>query len=774
MNSGNGLSRAALRRRSAREIADRALQAAQVTLERLGLDRREPSPDALFRRLDHAARERHGSLATWLDAFRARGGAGFFAGADDPAATAVSCRALDPEGCQRLVAQADGILAGRFDLLGLRAVPCGSPPDWHRDPVLGVRAPLRHWSRIPYLDPAVAGDHKRVWELNRHQWLVTLAQAWLLTGEARYVDGIGRAVRSWMDGNPPKLGINWASSLEVAFRAISWLWCLRLAGATGYLDDALLGRMVGHLVLAGRHIARNLSTWFSPNTHLTGEALALLYLGSELADFPEAARWRDTGRKVLLQQLPIHVRPDGTYFEQSTWYHRYTFDFYLHFHLLEQRAHGITHDGVVDALHRLASVMLWMARPDGSMPLVGDDDGGRLLFLDGRAPSDVRPALTAAAALTGDGTLLAAGSAAMEAAWLMGTEAAGRLGTRVSRHPDGSARHFADGGTVVVRSGWGPTASVMTLDAGPHGTASGGHSHADALTFDLCIDGRAVFVDPGTCDYVQAAVRDRFRHTAAHNGATFDGAPSAATRGPFTWSRRADARLDRFVPGPSATFLRGSHDGFEQSPAGATYERSVVFLADGIWLLRDSFRAGQAGVAEVHFQSAHGVAVDDTAPRRAVLRVGDTVVARLWAADADASLQVEPGSVSPAYGACLPSPRLRIAAPAGAAVDIHALIAAPGVALAEVSAVRAGDCSVVTLARPDVVDLVGFGPGGSEALGVEAAAECWWVRLARETLALQDWAAVACTHLRVGDRFLTGGPRGGDGSRGHGRDAGPG
>src|SRR2546430_5092825 len=38
-------------------------------------------------------------------------------------------------------------------------------------------------------------------------------------------------------------------------------------------------RAVKFLFLQGRHIETYLSTYYSPNTHLTGEALGLLYLG---------------------------------------------------------------------------------------------------------------------------------------------------------------------------------------------------------------------------------------------------------------------------------------------------------------------------------------------------------------------------------------------------------------------------------------------------------------------------------------------------------------
>ena len=129
-------------------------------------------------------------------------------------------RRSSPEGERRrdtglLLAAAEGILAGRVNLLGLRDVAVGTPVDWHRDPDAGITSPRLHWSRIRYLDPAVSGDHKVVWEINRHQWFLTLGRAWRLTGDARYAECFVRHLASWMDDNPPKTGINWASSLEV-------------------------------------------------------------------------------------------------------------------------------------------------------------------------------------------------------------------------------------------------------------------------------------------------------------------------------------------------------------------------------------------------------------------------------------------------------------------------------------------------------------------------------------------------------------------------------
>ena len=76
--------------------------------------------------------------------------------------------------------------------------------------------------------PRSVGDSKVVWELNRHQWVVRLAQAWALTRDERYAEACMATIDSWLDANPPGLGINWASSLEVSYRLISWCWALLL------------------------------------------------------------------------------------------------------------------------------------------------------------------------------------------------------------------------------------------------------------------------------------------------------------------------------------------------------------------------------------------------------------------------------------------------------------------------------------------------------------------------------------------------------------------
>ena len=59
--------------------------------------------------------------------------------------------------------------------------------DWRLDPVHQRQALQAYWSQVPYLEPS-CGDHKVVWELNRHQSWLSLGRAYWLSDDTRYRD----------------------------------------------------------------------------------------------------------------------------------------------------------------------------------------------------------------------------------------------------------------------------------------------------------------------------------------------------------------------------------------------------------------------------------------------------------------------------------------------------------------------------------------------------------------------------------------------------------
>ena len=424
-----------------------------------------------------------------------------------------------------LLEQAEKLCRHRFDLLGYESLDFGSPIDWHLDPVHHKRAPRRPFYEIPFLDFDRTGDHKVIWELNRHQHLVTLAHAWQSTQDDRFRAEILAQWTDWRHENPYPIGINWASTLEVAFRALSWLWLRRYLG--DFHDDLLPA-----LHLHGWYIERFLSTYFAPNTHLLGEGVALFSIGLLCPQFPEARGWQEHGWQIVLRQAETQVLADGFHFEQSVYYHVYALDFFLFARALAAR-NTVPIPAAFDRTIEKMSEALSAISQAGAPPSFGDDDGGRVIG----APH--RP---------------------------------------LSRRPPAGSVALTSAGIYAMTSGH----SQLFIDAGPHGVFAGGHAHADALSVQLVTDGRPVLIDSGTFCY-PCPERDRFRGTAAHNTLQVDSRDQATPAGPFAWTGMPETTVDRWVAGDTYDLFAGHHNGYDP----VIHHRWVFGQKNKFWLVRD-------------------------------------------------------------------------------------------------------------------------------------------------------------------------------------------
>jgi len=505
----------------------------------------------------------------------------FSPGASDPSVPA-TLHERCPDSPPRIVAAADRTLQKQFDLLGYRQLSFGDPIDWHLDPVARRRAPLLHWTLLDPLDAATVGDSKVVWELSRHQWLVRLGQAYRLTGDERYADMFADTIRDWQRANPPGMGINWASSLEAALRLISWCWSLSLFRGSAALTPRLRVDLVAGIAGHASRIDRYLSHYFSPNTHLTGEALGLFYAGTLFPLLPGAARWRREAAEILIREADRQILPDGVYMEQSTCYQCYAAEIYLHFVILASRNRIPVPDRVVQRLESLLDALLALRRPNGSLPQIGDADGGRLLPLEQRSPGDASGIFSTAATVLKRGDYAwAAGGLTPDVLWLLGAEGV-QVFDRLESSPPAEApsRLLADGGYAVMRTGWDRKADQVILDGGPLGCrVSGGHGHADLLSVEASFRGQPYIVDPGTFRYTaDEGWRSYYRGTGAHSTVEIDDVGQAVPRGPFGWVSRPRARITRWTSTPEFDAAAAEHHAYGRLHDPVVHRRAVHFV----------------------------------------------------------------------------------------------------------------------------------------------------------------------------------------------------
>jgi hypothetical protein len=268
-------------------------------------------------------------------------------------------------------------------------------------------------------------------------------------------------------------------------------------------------------------------------------------------------------------------------------------------------------------VERLDEFLVHAVHPDGTVPLIGDDDGGRLLKLDGLPTRDARPTLATAAAIFQRGDMRhAGGDAVEESLWLLGAAGSRALESTTPAAPRERSRPFHDGGFYVMRDGWQPTTTWALVDGGPHGSLNCGHAHADALALEVAAGGRPVLTDSGTFRYT-GAERDAFRATSAHNTATVDGESSSVTAGQFHWRHVARTTVHEWSTSADADFWRGSHDGYRRLGDPAIHERSILFLRDRYLVVLDVIAADGAHDWSLHWHVAPGLRVRETAANAA-------------------------------------------------------------------------------------------------------------------------------------------------------------
>lgn len=519
-----------------------------------------------------------------------------------------------PAECEAILSHADELLEHRFHIFG-REFKFGDKIDWHRDLLSGKQIPINFWSDVNFWDKKTVTEVKYIWELNRHQHFVTFAQAYFISDDKKYADELFKQWCDWVEANPPKFGVNWTSSLEMALRLVSWIWALHIVKNNPALDEDIYIRILNSVDAHARFIEKHLSRFSSANNHLIGEGLGLIYAGTYFPELKHSKRWQKLGFDIVFREIPKQVYKDGVSKEQAIHYQRYIFDFGLLAIQAAQHANITMPEDFRNRLEKMAEFILYLMDSEGNVPSIGDEDGGQVLYLSVGSRescalnSPYRSLLCSAAILFNRGDFKqAAGMFDHQSLWLFGIDGARRFDELEAVDTPLGSKTFPQGGYHVVRSMDENGERVMTFDTGQLGYGSlAAHGHADALSITLSCYGEAVLIDSGTYLYLGAGDwRDYFRSTVAHNTVTIEGKSQSEMLGPFQWGKKAKAKLIDYREDRNFAYLEGAIRGFFRGKLSVVHNRRIGFLKPNVWIIRDVLQGkGQHQVA-LHFHLGPG------------------------------------------------------------------------------------------------------------------------------------------------------------------------
>jgi len=495
-----------------------------------------------------------------------------------------------PQLKKEIIVEADKVCAHIFDLLGSGPVNldefverhggsevCGYLP-WHFDFKVGYRwNPKKFYKEIR---PAYGkADIKVPWELSRFQHVAVVGQAYWLTGDEKYAREFVRQVDDWIDHNPPKFGVNWACTMDVAIRVANWILGFYFFRGSRAFTDEFLIKFLKSLLIHGRHIMANLENKGITNNHYLADLVGLIYLGIAFPEFKEARRWREFGVQELVKEMEKQVYDDGMDFEASTCYHRLALELFFYPTLLCKLNDIELPDNFMKKLKKMFDFLLYVLKPNGRMPQIGDNDNGRLHVLGKRGILDFTYLLTFATLYFDDPSYkIEEFGFAPEALWLFGPVAYERWREMPGRSVEElESRAFPNGGIYVMRH----KRDYMVISCGPNGQGGlGGHAHNDKLSFELCVNGEDIIVDSGTYIYTaDPKWRNKFRSTGYHNTVVVDNQEQNKFIKNNLFSLENDAKckcLD-FGEDNEKIWFKGEHFGYKRLKNPAIHRREIKF-----------------------------------------------------------------------------------------------------------------------------------------------------------------------------------------------------
>lgn len=423
----------------------------------------------------------------------------------------------------QVIEEAQNVLEHKFNILSSHLVHLGDVIHWTKDYKSGFIWKNEFYKDIQIINLNNTADVKMVWELSRFNHFFALGKAYWVTNDRKYYEEFKNEIISWEHMNPYCMSVNWTCAMEVAIRAMNWIFAYFHFQKIVETDNKFKNKLNKLLYYHGKFIYNNLENYNNlRNNHYVANLVGLLYLGLYFSSdkFKKTYKWIKKAAKDLHREMKTQINEDGTSYETSTNYQRVVAELFLHAYMIGN-LNGISFDKeYIIKLKKMYGFLAVITKPNGLTPLIGDIDNGRLLIISqyhSWEKRDFSQLLDVAEYFLGiENSQNTLESISEEMIWLGCNKV---IGNDIEES-NYKLREFPDGGFYLLKNHY----FYVLIRCGELSMkGQGGHSHNDQLSFELNIKGRDIIIDSGSYTYSGSVkLRNFDRATSNHNTVSVD------------------------------------------------------------------------------------------------------------------------------------------------------------------------------------------------------------------------------------------------------------
>ncbi len=378
------------------------------------------------------------------------------------------------------------------------------------------------WSIDPY--------ENKTWVLYFHSLRMVsyLLNAFEMTKELIYLKKAQWFINSWIDNNPlqgKKTSTQAWRDHSVASRIITFIYFWDYYRNSEIFDEEFSKKFIDILEEHGEFIALDENYTFRHN-HGIMQSRALLELSILFPNFKNSQKWFMISKERLLDHINHDITPSGVHKEHSPTYHKLVLEFFISIN--ELLTYYQKYDSFLDdTISKMKNYLDYIAKPDGSLPIVGDSKNGEYWYN------------------TSQKTL-----------------------TDIV-YPDANIAIFRNNCTTKKPL-------YLAFFSGFHSRT---HKHADDLSFILTYDKTDYFVDSGAYGYTENdPYRKYVRSVFAHNSFSVDGKSFSLRQ-----EQIGKAQIETYGIRNGYSYVQAIHTLF----LGVKISRTLVYLKTGSIILKD-------------------------------------------------------------------------------------------------------------------------------------------------------------------------------------------